>query len=156
MRWASTLKTMLISVPSFLGLRCKPVIATDWIGNFQLSLLSVLALDAIFFVILCRLGAGEDPKQIGFWAEPSAFSVSVGALLFAEDPERVVDRLLKLEAVFVRGAEWTVDGLVQTEGALLNGADMALPEESRSIASIDVPMTLMCSALDGRDFVAVG
>ncbi|KAL9132747.1 MAG: hypothetical protein Q9175_006081, partial [Cornicularia normoerica] len=99
-----------------------------------------------FFLVF---GAGEDPKQIGFWPEPSASPVSVGANLFREG-------FKLLEAFFVEGVELVEEWLVQTEGAFGEFADVAAGEESRSIASIDVPMMLMCSASENGGFVAVG
>lgn len=140
---------MLISVSSSFGLRCRPKIQTDRIGTLQLSVFLSAALGKKSFAVLWRLGVGEDPKQIGFWAEPSASPVSVGPLLFKEGFEEVVDGLLKLEAVFVEGVERTVEGLVKTEAAFVSGGDVTAGEESRSIASIDVPMMVMCSASGG-------
>ena len=128
--------------------------ATYWIGTFQLSLVFESALDVIFSAVLWRLGAGEDPKQIGFWAEPSASPVSEGALLFAEAFVCVVDGLLKLEADSVEGVERTVEGLVKTEGAFVKGGDV-VAEARRSNLSIDVLMVVMCSASDDRDLMAL-
>ncbi len=145
---------MLISTSSYLGLRCKPLMATDWIGTFQLSPLFVSALDVIFFAVLWRLGAGEDLKQIGFWAEPSTSPVSEGALLFAEDFVCVVDGLLKLEAGPVEGVERTVEGLVKIEGTFVKGGDVGA-EARRSNLSIDALMRVMCSASDDKDLMAL-
>lgn len=119
-------------------------------GTFQLSLLLGSALGETIFAVLWRLGAGEDPKQIGFWAEPSVSPVSVGALLFAEHSKRVGDELLELEAVFV---DRTVDGLVQVDGTFVIGVDVVAAEDSRSIASIDIPTMLMRSASDDAGLV---
>lgn len=133
------------------------MIPTDSIGIFQLSLVLGSALDATSFVVLWRLGgAGEDPKQMGFCAEPSSISVSVGALLFAESVGRGVDGRFRLEAVFAEGAERTVEGLVETEGAFAKGEDVVAGEESRSIALIDVPIIAMCSTSDDGCFMLVG
>ncbi len=129
--------------------------ATDWIGIFQLSPFFVYALDVILFAILWRLGAGEDLKQIGFWAEPSASPVSEGALLFAEDFVCVVDGLLKLEADPVEGVERTVEGLAKTGGAFVKGGDVGAEEARRSNLSIDVLMVVMRSASDDRDLMAL-
>lgn len=132
------------------------MIPTNWIGVFQLSLLFRSALGTTLFTVLWRLGAGEDPKQIGFWAEPSISQVSVGALLFAEGFERIVAGLLKFEAVFVRSVERAEEGLVRTEGGFLKIGDVAAGEESRSVASIEVRMMVMCPASEDGRSVAVG
>ena len=74
----------------------------------------------------------------------------MGALLFAEDSKRVGDELLELEAVFV---DRTVDGLVQADDTFVMGVDVVASEDSRSIASMDVPIMLMRSASDDADLV---
>ena len=122
------------------------MIRTDWIATFHPSAFFRTALGKILFAVLWRLGAGEDSKHIGFWAEPSVSWVSVGAFFFAEGFERGVNRLLALEAAFVEGVERTVEGLVKTEGAFVKGGDVVAGEEPKSIASIDVPIMVMCSA----------
>lgn len=132
------------------------MIPTDWIGTFQLLVFLSAALGEKLFVVLWRLGAGEDPKQIGFWAEPSASPVSVGPLLFKDGFKEVVDGLLKLEAVFVVGFGRRVEGLFMTEGAFGKGGDVTVGEECRSIASIDVPKMVTCSASGRGGFMAVG
>ena len=130
------------------------MIPTDWIATFQLSIFFRTALGKTLFAVLWRLGAGEDSKHIGFWAEPSVSLVSVGAFLFTEGFEREVNGLLALEAAFVEGVERTVEGLVKTEGAFVKGGDVAAGEEPRSISSIDVPIMVMCSA--SRDGISAG
>ena len=129
------------------------MIPTDWIGNLQLSLFLAAALGAASFAAFWRLGVGEDLRQIGFWAEPSVSPVSVGALLLAEDFERIVDELLEFESVFV---DWIVEGLVQNKGAFIMGLDVVADGESRSIASVDVPMMLICSTSDDAGSVVLG
>ena len=132
------------------------MIPTDWIGTFQLLVILGTAPGKKFLIVLWRLGAGEDPKQIGFWAEPSASPASVGPFLFKDDVEEIVDGLLKLGTVSVVGVERTIEGLLMTEGAFVNGGDVTAGGECRSIASTDVPMMVMCSASGGRGFMAVG
>lgn len=77
------------------------------------------------------------------------FPVSVGALLFAEGFKQVGDELLELEAVSI---ELTVEGLV---GIFIMGMDVVAAEDSRSMASIDVPILLMCSASDDAGLVVL-
>lgn len=82
--------------------------------------------------------------------------MSSGALLFAEGFEWLVDRLLELEAVLVEGIERAVEALLRAEDAFVKGEDGLAGGESRSNASIDVPMLLMYPASDDTSFKAVG
>ena len=124
-------------------------------GTFRPSFLFRPAFGATLFTVSWRLGGGEDPKQIGFWAEPSASPGSVGAPLFAEIFERTIDGLLKSEAVFVEGVERTEEGPVPTDGALVKGTDVFVGGKSRFMVSIDVRMTVICSASDDGGLITL-